>query len=154
METKDTLSSCSYSDEQDMQQMLKQAKILKDYMLINNHSCIKRFRKVGDKKVADSRMSIVSKKGKALDAFQRQSKKEILHGNFYRKLHSQPSNASFTRQLKGTRESRSGFKRAFAPLFGQDVETFIGINDYLNMDHLEKQLDKERIQEIGIHGCF
>ncbi|GKC11163.1 hypothetical protein Tco_1007945, partial [Tanacetum coccineum] len=29
METKDTLSSCSYSDEQDMQQMLKQAKILK-----------------------------------------------------------------------------------------------------------------------------
>ncbi|GJX09938.1 hypothetical protein Tco_0199797 [Tanacetum coccineum] len=30
METKDTLSSCSYSDEQDMQKMLKQAKILKD----------------------------------------------------------------------------------------------------------------------------
>nr|GEY07895.1 hypothetical protein [Tanacetum cinerariifolium] len=29
METKDTLSSCSYFDEQDMQQMLKQAKILK-----------------------------------------------------------------------------------------------------------------------------
>ncbi|GKA40255.1 hypothetical protein Tco_0732848 [Tanacetum coccineum] len=29
METKDTLSSCSYSDEQDMQQMLKHAKILK-----------------------------------------------------------------------------------------------------------------------------
>ncbi|GKD88530.1 hypothetical protein Tco_1364037 [Tanacetum coccineum] len=29
METKDTLSSCSYSDEQDMQKMLKQEKILK-----------------------------------------------------------------------------------------------------------------------------
>ncbi|GKB01054.1 hypothetical protein Tco_0829098, partial [Tanacetum coccineum] len=29
METKDTLSLCSYSDEQDMQQMLKRAKILK-----------------------------------------------------------------------------------------------------------------------------
>ncbi|GJX93583.1 hypothetical protein Tco_0348169 [Tanacetum coccineum] len=33
METKDTLSSCSYSDEQDMQQMLKRAKILKDSCL-------------------------------------------------------------------------------------------------------------------------
>ncbi|GJV55940.1 hypothetical protein Tco_1456945 [Tanacetum coccineum] len=33
METKDTLSSCSYSDEQDMQQMLKQAKIFKENSL-------------------------------------------------------------------------------------------------------------------------
>ncbi|GJX83776.1 hypothetical protein Tco_0333257 [Tanacetum coccineum] len=91
METKDTLSSCSYSDEQDMQKMLKQAKILKGGCLNglstlksnftrileqgitkseferafshifgenvdtftrtlyaqNNHSCNKRFRKVG-----------------------------------------------------------------------------------------------------------
>nr|GEU38981.1 hypothetical protein [Tanacetum cinerariifolium] len=36
METKDTLSSCSYSDEQDMQKMLKRAKILKG-------SCLKGF---------------------------------------------------------------------------------------------------------------
>ncbi|GJV39427.1 hypothetical protein Tco_1417867 [Tanacetum coccineum] len=33
METKDTLSSCSYSDEPDMQQMLKQAKIFKENSL-------------------------------------------------------------------------------------------------------------------------
>ncbi|GJX31373.1 hypothetical protein Tco_0241228 [Tanacetum coccineum] len=33
METKDTLSSCLYSDEQDMQQMVKRAKILKDSCL-------------------------------------------------------------------------------------------------------------------------
>ncbi|GJU55144.1 hypothetical protein Tco_1228858 [Tanacetum coccineum] len=40
METKDTLSSCSYSDEQDMQQMLKQAKILKGSCL-NGLSALK-----------------------------------------------------------------------------------------------------------------
>ncbi|GJR79742.1 hypothetical protein Tco_0150527 [Tanacetum coccineum] len=40
METKDTLSSCSYSDEQDMQQMLKRAKILKGSCL-NGLSALK-----------------------------------------------------------------------------------------------------------------
>ncbi|GJX85968.1 hypothetical protein Tco_0336742 [Tanacetum coccineum] len=40
MEPKDTLSSCSYSDEQDMQQMLKRAKILKGSCL-NGLSALK-----------------------------------------------------------------------------------------------------------------
>ncbi|GKA45938.1 hypothetical protein Tco_0738734 [Tanacetum coccineum] len=40
MEPKDTLSSCSYSDEQDIQQMLKQAKILKGSFL-NGLSALK-----------------------------------------------------------------------------------------------------------------
>ncbi|GJU55008.1 hypothetical protein Tco_1228722 [Tanacetum coccineum] len=54
--------------------------------------------------------------------------------------------------LKGTR-TESGFKRAFATLFGQDVETFTGTM-FLNMDQLEKQLDKEEFQEIGSMAAF
>ncbi|GJT45345.1 hypothetical protein Tco_0954060 [Tanacetum coccineum] len=54
--------------------------------------------------------------------------------------------------LKGTR-TESGFKRAFATLFGQDVETFTGTM-FLNVDQLEKQLDNEEFQEIGSMAAF
>ncbi|GJV67105.1 hypothetical protein Tco_1482614 [Tanacetum coccineum] len=54
--------------------------------------------------------------------------------------------------LKGTR-TECGFKRAFTTLFGQDVETFIGTM-LLNMDQLEKKLDKEEFQEIGSMAAF
>ncbi|GKA71106.1 hypothetical protein Tco_0777245, partial [Tanacetum coccineum] len=46
-----------------------------------------------------------------------------------------------------------GYKRAFATLFGQDVETFT-CTLFLNMDQLEKQLDKEEFQEIGSMAAF
>ncbi|GJZ15519.1 hypothetical protein Tco_0551196 [Tanacetum coccineum] len=49
--------------------------------------------------------------------------------------------------LKETRTGY-GFKRAFATLFGQDLETFTGIM-FPNMDQLEKQLHKEEFQEIS-----
>ncbi|GKB08696.1 hypothetical protein Tco_0837008 [Tanacetum coccineum] len=42
-----------------------------------------------------------------------------------------------------------GFKRAFATLFGQDLETFTGTM-FLYMDQLQKQLDNEEFQEIVI----
>ncbi|GKB96309.1 hypothetical protein Tco_0982446 [Tanacetum coccineum] len=54
--------------------------------------------------------------------------------------------------LKGTR-TECGFKRAFATLFGQDVETFTGTM-FLNVNQLEKQLDKEEFQEIGSMAAF
>ncbi|GJY43520.1 hypothetical protein Tco_0431733 [Tanacetum coccineum] len=54
--------------------------------------------------------------------------------------------------LKGTR-TESGFKRAFATLFGQDIKTFTGTM-FLNVDQLEKQLDKEEFQEIGSMASF
>ncbi|GJW71345.1 hypothetical protein Tco_0128262 [Tanacetum coccineum] len=69
----------------------------------------------------------------------------------FRKLHSHLKHLSHD-NLKGTR-IESGFKRAFATLFGQDVETFIGTM-FLNMDQLEKQLDKEEFQEIGSMASF
>ncbi|GJR23954.1 hypothetical protein Tco_0972481 [Tanacetum coccineum] len=101
METKDTLSSCSNSEEQQMQQIQDKAK----------KSCMVSFRQL-------------------------HSHLKLLSNN----------------DLKGTR-AESGFKRAFATLFGQDVETFIGTM-FLNVDQLEKQLDKEEFQEIGSMASF
>ncbi|GJZ48955.1 hypothetical protein Tco_0603145 [Tanacetum coccineum] len=54
--------------------------------------------------------------------------------------------------LKGTR-TEYGFKRAFATLFGQDVEIFIGTM-FLNMDQLEKQLNNEEFLKIGSMAAF
>ncbi|GJV64809.1 hypothetical protein Tco_1475637 [Tanacetum coccineum] len=101
METKDTLSSCSNSEEQQMQQIQDKAK----------KSCMVSFRQL-------------------------HSHLKLLSNN----------------DLKGTR-TESGFKRAFATLFGQDIETFTGTM-FLNVDQLEKQLDKEEFQEIGSMASF
>ncbi|GJR57363.1 hypothetical protein Tco_1499525 [Tanacetum coccineum] len=101
METKDTLSSCSNSEEQQMQQIQDKAK----------KSCMVSFRQL-------------------------HSHLKLLSNN----------------DLKGTR-TECGFKRAFATLFGQDVETFTGTM-FLNMDQLEKQLDNEEFQEIGSMAAF
>ncbi|GJU13172.1 hypothetical protein Tco_1135568 [Tanacetum coccineum] len=69
----------------------------------------------------------------------------------FRQLHSHLKLLS-NNNLNGTR-TESGFKRAFATLFGQDIETFIGIM-FLNVDQLEKQLDKDEFQEIGSMAAF
>ncbi|GJW21967.1 hypothetical protein Tco_0032589 [Tanacetum coccineum] len=101
METKDTLSSCSNSEEQQMQQIQDKAK----------KSCMVSFRQL----------------------------------HLHLKLLS-------NNDSKRTR-TECGFKRAFAILFSQDVETFTGTM-LLNMDQLEKQLDKEEFQEIGSMAAF
>ncbi|GJX77658.1 hypothetical protein Tco_0324469 [Tanacetum coccineum] len=69
----------------------------------------------------------------------------------FRQLHSHLK-LLLNNDLKGTR-TESGFKRAFATLFGQDVETFTGTM-LLNMDQLEKQLDNKEFQEIGFMAAF
>ncbi|GKA00181.1 hypothetical protein Tco_0672731 [Tanacetum coccineum] len=46
-----------------------------------------------------------------------------------------------------------GFERAFASLFDQDVQTFTS-SMLLNLDQLEKQLDKEEFQETGSMDAF
>ncbi|GJU51039.1 hypothetical protein Tco_1220594 [Tanacetum coccineum] len=101
METKDTLSLCSNSKKQQMQQIQDKAK----------KSCMVSFRQL-------------------------HSHLKLLSNN----------------DLKGTR-TECGFKRAFATLFGKDVETLTGIM-FLNMDQLEKQLDNEEFQEIGSMAVF
>nr|GEX13370.1 hypothetical protein [Tanacetum cinerariifolium] len=101
METKDTLSSCSNLEAQQMQQIQHKAK----------KSCMLSFRQ----------------------------------------LHSHLKRLS-QNDLQGSR-TESGFKRAFATLFGQDIETFTGTM-FLNVEQLEKQLDKEDFQEIRSMAAF
>nr|GFB69851.1 hypothetical protein [Tanacetum cinerariifolium] len=101
METKDTLSSCSNSKAQQMQQIQDKAK----------NSCMVSFRH----------------------------------------LHSHLKRLS-QKDLQGSR-TESGFKHAFATLSGQDIEIFTRIM-FLNVEQLEKQLDKEDFQEIGSMAAF
>ncbi|GKC05178.1 hypothetical protein Tco_0996788 [Tanacetum coccineum] len=54
--------------------------------------------------------------------------------------------------LKGTRIEH-GFKRAFMSLFGQDHDTFTSTM-FLNVDQLQKQLDKDEFQEDGSMAAF
>nr|GEU43872.1 retrotransposon protein, putative, unclassified [Tanacetum cinerariifolium] len=69
----------------------------------------------------------------------------------FRQLHSHLKRLS-QNDLHGSR-TESGFKLAFATLSGQDTETFTGTM-FLNVEQLEKQLDKEDFQEIGSMAAF
>ncbi|GKA13337.1 hypothetical protein Tco_0692983 [Tanacetum coccineum] len=53
---------------------------------------------------------------------------------------------------KGTRIEH-GVKREFMSLFGQDVDTFTSIM-FLNIDQLQKQLDKDEFQEVESMTAF
>ncbi|GJT42199.1 hypothetical protein Tco_0942064 [Tanacetum coccineum] len=57
----------------------------------------------------------------------------------------QPLKVLYKEDLKGTRIEH-GFKRAFMSLFGQDNDTFTSTM-LLNVDQLQKQLDKDEFQE-------
>ncbi|GJV54554.1 hypothetical protein Tco_1455559 [Tanacetum coccineum] len=76
--------------------------------------------------------------------------KERCMANF-RSLHSHLQVLS-KEDLKGTRIEH-GFKRAFMSLFGQDVDTFTSTM-LLNVDQLQKQLDKDGFQEDGSMSAF
>ncbi|GKD07270.1 hypothetical protein Tco_1186955 [Tanacetum coccineum] len=65
---------------------------------------------------------------------------------YFRSLHSHLQVLSKD-NLKGTRIEH-GFKRAFMSLFGQDADTFTSTM-LLNVDQLQKQLDKDEFQEDG-----
>ncbi|GJR44614.1 hypothetical protein Tco_1312717 [Tanacetum coccineum] len=70
---------------------------------------------------------------------------------YFRSLHSHLQVLSKD-DLKGTRIEH-GFKRAFMSLFGQDVDTFTRTM-LLNVDQLQKQLDKDKFQEDGSMTAF
>nr|GEV22166.1 hypothetical protein [Tanacetum cinerariifolium] len=69
----------------------------------------------------------------------------------FRQLHSYLKRLS-QNDLQGS-QTESGFKCAFATLSGQDIETFTSTM-FLNMEQLEKQLEKEYFQEIGSMTAF
>nr|GEU30803.1 hypothetical protein [Tanacetum cinerariifolium] len=70
---------------------------------------------------------------------------------YFRSLHSHLQVLS-KGYLKGTR-IKYGFKRAFMSLFGQDVDTFTRTM-FLNVDQLQKLLDKDEFQEDGSMAAF
>ncbi|GKB50271.1 hypothetical protein Tco_0901024 [Tanacetum coccineum] len=70
---------------------------------------------------------------------------------YFRSLHSHLQVLSKD-DLKGTRIEH-GFKRAFMSLFGQDVDTFTSTT-LLNVDQLQKQLDKDEFKEDGSMATF
>ncbi|GJX35792.1 hypothetical protein Tco_0247349 [Tanacetum coccineum] len=70
---------------------------------------------------------------------------------YFRSLHSHLQVLS-KEDLKGTRIEH-GFKRAFMSLFGQDVDTFTSTM-LLNVDQLQKQLDKDEFQEDESMAAF
>ncbi|GKA71939.1 hypothetical protein Tco_0778155 [Tanacetum coccineum] len=70
---------------------------------------------------------------------------------YFRSLHSHLQVLS-KEDLKGT-HIKHGFKRAFMSLFGQDVDTFTSTM-LLNVDQLQKQLDKDEFQEDGSMAAF
>ncbi|GJV57016.1 hypothetical protein Tco_1458021 [Tanacetum coccineum] len=70
---------------------------------------------------------------------------------YFRSLHSHLQVLS-KEDLKGTRIEH-GFKRAFMSLFGQDNETFTSTM-LLNVDQLQKQLEKDEFQEDGSMAAF
>ncbi|GJX34396.1 hypothetical protein Tco_0245953 [Tanacetum coccineum] len=70
---------------------------------------------------------------------------------YFRSLHSHLQ-VLLKDDLKGTRIEH-GFKRASMSLFGQDVDTFTRTM-LLNVDQLQKQLDKDEFQEAGSMTAF
>nr|GEZ30201.1 hypothetical protein [Tanacetum cinerariifolium] len=69
----------------------------------------------------------------------------------FRQLHSHLKRLS-QNDLQGSR-TESGFKRAFATLSSQDIKTFTETM-FLNVEQLEKQLDKEDFQKIRSMDAF
>nr|GEY45952.1 hypothetical protein [Tanacetum cinerariifolium] len=173
MEPKDTLSSCSDS-EQDMQQMIKRTKILKGSCL-NGLGAVKlnftqkhvqgitksEFERAFSHIFGEDVDTLTRTFSQNMDTLEQQLTKEtsIEYNcqNAFRVLKIQFEKI-FTSvlikpsSLDGTR-IEYGFKRAFATLFLQDVEIFTGTM-FLNVDQLEKQLDKEEFQEIGPVAAF
>ncbi|GJZ70433.1 hypothetical protein Tco_0633983 [Tanacetum coccineum] len=70
---------------------------------------------------------------------------------YFRSLHSHLQ-VLLKDGLKSTRIEH-GFKRAFMSLFGQDVDTFTSTM-LLNIDQLQKQIDKDEFQEVGSITAF
>nr|GEV90213.1 hypothetical protein [Tanacetum cinerariifolium] len=97
----------------------------------------------------DTISSCLNSKAQQMQQIQDKAKKSCKVS--FRQLHSHLKRLS-QNDLQGSR-TESGFKRAFTTIFGQDIETFIGTM-FLNVEQLEKQLDKEEFQEIGSMVAF
>ncbi|GJY72910.1 hypothetical protein Tco_0477341 [Tanacetum coccineum] len=123
--------------------ILKNFDFIENYMLktITHAQTIQK--RLDDKKLQIQECTV--QEVKASDAISKDKAQESCMVSF-QLLHSHLK-LLLKNDLKGTR-TEYGFKRAFATLFGQDLETFTSTM-FLNMDQLEKQLNNEEFQEIG-----
>ncbi|GJX46702.1 hypothetical protein Tco_0271892 [Tanacetum coccineum] len=100
------------------------------------------------KSVKESSLNSATKYVHAIKYKMSQAKERCI---YFRSLHSYLQVFS-KKYFKGTRIEH-GFKRAFMSLFGQDADTFTSTM-LLNVDQLQKQLDKDEFQEDGSMAAF
>nr|GEX77628.1 hypothetical protein [Tanacetum cinerariifolium]GEY11380.1 hypothetical protein [Tanacetum cinerariifolium] len=97
----------------------------------------------------DTLSSCSNLKAQQVQQIQDKAKKSCMVS--FRQLHSHLKHLS-QNDLQRSR-TESGFKRVFTIIFGQYIETFTGTM-FLNVEQVEKQLDKEDFQEIGSMAAF
>ncbi|GJU77783.1 hypothetical protein Tco_1274853 [Tanacetum coccineum] len=101
------------------------------------------------KSVKESNLDFATKDVHAIKYKMSKAKERCM--TYFRSLHSHLQVLS-KEDLKGTRIEH-GFKRSFMSLFGQDADTFTS-TILLNIDQLQKQLDKDEFQEDGSMAAF
>nr|GEV58296.1 hypothetical protein [Tanacetum cinerariifolium] len=104
---------------------------------------------VSNKSVKESSLDPTTKDVHAIKYKMSKAKERCIA--YFRSLHSHLQVLS-KEDFKGTR-IKHGFKRAFMSLFGQDVDTFTSTM-LLNINQLQKQLDKDEFQEDGSMAAF
>nr|GEV50506.1 hypothetical protein [Tanacetum cinerariifolium] len=97
----------------------------------------------------DSFPSCSNSEAQQIQQIQDKAKKSCMVS--FQQLHSHLKRLS-QNDLQGSR-TESGFRHAFATLSFQDTETFTGTM-FLNVEQLEKQLDKQDFQEIESMAPF
>nr|GEY35404.1 zinc finger, CCHC-type [Tanacetum cinerariifolium] len=156
----DTVSSCSTSNVQEKTQEDHSNKIralnvdsLKVDSVVIQNPCSEtedsNSETASSKSVKESSLNSATKDVHAIKYKMSKAKERCM--TYFRSLHSHLQVLS-KEDLKGTRIEH-GFKRAFMSLFGQDADTFTSTM-LLNVDHLQKQLDKDEFQEDGSMTTF
>ncbi|GKB96039.1 hypothetical protein Tco_0982176 [Tanacetum coccineum] len=159
METKDTVSACSISKDQEIQRLQEKARLSKRGCMnglkaLQSHftslsDVLKDFETAFSKLVKESNIDSETKDVHAIKYKMSKEKERCME--YFRSLHSRLQVLS-KENLKGTRIEH-GFKRAFLSLFGQDNETFSSTM-FLNVDQLQKQLDKDEFKEDRSMAAF
>ncbi|GJS82242.1 hypothetical protein Tco_0748783 [Tanacetum coccineum] len=122
METKDTVSSCLVSKDQELQRLQEKAQLSKERQKKSVLAAIQStiLETASSKSVKESSLDYATKRVHAIK-YKMSKAKEICMA-YFRSLHSHLQVLS-KEDLKGTRIEH-GFKRAFMSLFGQDADTF------------------------------
>ncbi|GJW40203.1 hypothetical protein Tco_0066048 [Tanacetum coccineum] len=126
---------------------------LKDNLVVIQNTCSEKedsnSKTASSKSVKESSLNFETKDVHVIKYKMSKAKERCLA--YFRSLHLHLQVLS-KEELKGTRIEHR-FKRAFISLFGQDADTFTSTM-LLNVDQLQKQLDKDEFQEEGSMAAF